>query len=195
MATKAALNIKLTGDVEVCTGLSQLKLNQFCERYNPPLAQEQLPQRGGSLKEHMFSEEVWWFMRWFLRKLSEMKFSGEKRGRDAEREKKRERLKEAVTFICCWSFIWCYFQATNNLKRGKMIQKREVGRVDWSSVLRESLCGTGIKEAIFASLIPNVWGFLESSLGKIFIAAKFTESYVISFWITQYILAASHFVA
>lgn len=58
MATKAALNSKRTSDVQVCIVLSQLKLNYFHDLYNPPLTQEQLPQRGGSLKEQIFSEEV-----------------------------------------------------------------------------------------------------------------------------------------
>lgn len=58
MAIKAALNRKRAGDVQVCIVLSQLKLNHFHALYNPPLTQEQLPQRGGSLKEHIFSEEV-----------------------------------------------------------------------------------------------------------------------------------------
>lgn len=58
MAIKAAISSKRAGDVQVCTVLAQLKLNHFHALYNPPLTQEQLPQRGGSLKEQIFSEEV-----------------------------------------------------------------------------------------------------------------------------------------
>lgn len=45
MAIEAALKSKRIGDVKMCIMLSQLKLNHFPDLYNPPLTQEQLPQR------------------------------------------------------------------------------------------------------------------------------------------------------
>jgi hypothetical protein len=45
------------GDTEVCIVLPPLRVNYFHDLYYPPLTQE-LPQRGGSFKEQIFSGET-----------------------------------------------------------------------------------------------------------------------------------------